>query len=78
VSFDSFLNGLLLPICLGCAIAQAVSRWLPTMAAWVRARSGHVGFVVDKVALEQFFSEYFGSPCHSSFHKILSNHNHLG
>jgi hypothetical protein len=36
---------------IGCAIAQAVSRWLPTAAARVRARSGHVGFVVDKVAL---------------------------
>jgi hypothetical protein len=24
---------------------------------------GHVGFVVDKVALEQVFSEYFGFPC---------------
>jgi hypothetical protein len=35
------------------AIAQAVSRWLPIAAAWVRARSGHVGFVVDKVALGQ-------------------------
>jgi hypothetical protein len=29
------------------AIAQAVSRWLPTLAA----RSGNVGFVGDKVAL---------------------------
>jgi hypothetical protein len=26
-------------------------------------RSGHVGFVVDKVALRQFFSEYFGFLC---------------
>jgi hypothetical protein len=30
--------------------------------------SGHVGFVVDKVALGQVFSEYFGFPCQSSFH----------
>jgi hypothetical protein len=37
----------------GRAIAQAVSRWLPTAAARVR-------FVVDKVALGQVFSEYFG------------------
>jgi hypothetical protein len=36
------------PIGLGRAVAQAVSRWLPTAAARVRARSGHVGFVVDK------------------------------
>jgi hypothetical protein len=28
---------------LGRAIAQAVSRWLPTAAARVRARLGHVG-----------------------------------
>jgi hypothetical protein len=40
---------------IGRAIAQAVSRWLPT------AGSSHVGFVVDKVALGQVFSEYFGS-----------------
>jgi hypothetical protein len=26
-----------------------------------------VGFVVDKVALEQVFSEYFGFPCQSFF-----------
>jgi hypothetical protein len=25
--------------------------------------SGHVGFVVDKVALEYVFSEYFDFPC---------------
>jgi hypothetical protein len=37
------------------AIPQAVSRWLPTAAARVRALSGYVGFVVDKVALERFF-----------------------
>jgi hypothetical protein len=35
----------------GRAIAQAVSRWLPTAAARVRS---HVGFVVDKLALGQF------------------------
>jgi hypothetical protein len=28
-------------------------------------------FVVDKVALGQVFSEYFGFPCQSSFHKLL-------
>jgi hypothetical protein len=27
--------------------------------------SGQVGFVVDKVASGQVFSEYFGFPCHS-------------
>jgi hypothetical protein len=36
-----------------------------------------VGFVVDKVALGQVFSEYFGFPCHSSFHQLLHNHPQL-
>jgi hypothetical protein len=49
----------------GRAAAQAVSRWLPTAAARVRAWSGHVGFVVDKVTLGQVLSEYFGFPCQS-------------
>jgi hypothetical protein len=54
----------------GRAIAQAVSRWLSTAAARVR-------FVVDKVALGQVFSEYFGLPCQSLFHQLLHNHLHL-
>jgi hypothetical protein len=62
----------------GRVIAQAVSRRLPTAAARVRAGSGHVGFVVDKVALGQLFSKYFGFPCPSSFHQLLHNHYHLG
>jgi hypothetical protein len=37
-----------------------------------------VGFVVDKVALQQVFSDYFGFPCQSSFHHILYPHNHMG
>jgi hypothetical protein len=37
-----------------------------------------VGFVVDKVALGQVFSEYFGFPCQFSFHQILHHHNHPG
>jgi hypothetical protein len=28
-------------------------------------------FVVDKVALGQVFSEYFGFPCQSSFYQLL-------
>jgi hypothetical protein len=63
---------------MGRAIAQAVSRWLPIAAAQVRARSGHVKFVVDKVALGQVFSKYFGFPCQSSFRQILHPHNHPG
>jgi hypothetical protein len=34
-------------------------------------------FVVDKVALGQVFSEYFGFPCQFSFHQLLHNHPHL-
>jgi hypothetical protein len=56
----------------GRAIAEAVNRWLPTAAARVRARSGQVGFVVDKVAPGEVFSEYFGFTC-----QVLHNHHHL-
>jgi hypothetical protein len=45
---------------------------------WPRFASGqHVGFVVDKAALGQVFSEYFGSLC-QSFHQFLHHHNHPG
>jgi hypothetical protein len=45
---------------------QAVSRWLPT-AAILGSSPGLVmwDFVVDKVALGQVFSEYFGFLCQS-------------
>jgi hypothetical protein len=43
-----------------------------------KPESGQVGFVVDKVALRQVFSENFGFPCQSSFHQILHHHNHPG
>jgi hypothetical protein len=33
--------------------------------------SSHVGFVMDKVALGQVSSEYFGFPCQLSFHQML-------
>jgi hypothetical protein len=32
----------------GRAIAQAVSRWLPTVSAWVRLRVNSCGSVVDR------------------------------
>jgi hypothetical protein len=43
------------------AIAQAVSRRLPAF----EPGSGHVGFMANKVALGQGFSEYFVSPAKS-------------
>jgi hypothetical protein len=62
----------------GRAIAQAVSRWLPTAAV----RGSKPDLVMwdlwwDKVALGQVFFEYFGFPCQSSFHQLLHNHPHL-
>jgi hypothetical protein len=63
---------------IGRTIAQAISRWLPTAAALVRAPSGHVGVVVDEAALGQVSSEYFGFHFQSSFHQILHHHNHPG
>jgi hypothetical protein len=41
------------------------------------ASGHHVGFVVDKAALGQVFSEYFSSP-YKSFHQFLHHHNHPG
>jgi hypothetical protein len=37
-----------------------------------------VEFVVDKMALGQVFSEYFGFPYQSSFHQILHHYNQPG
>jgi hypothetical protein len=34
-----------------------------------------VGFVVDKAALEQVFSEYFGFTC-QALHGLLYTHHH--
>jgi hypothetical protein len=36
-------------------------------------RSGHVGFVVDRVALGQVFSEFFGFSCQFLCHQLLHN-----
>jgi hypothetical protein len=58
-------------------MVEAVSRWLPTAAARVRARVWQVGFVADKVASGQVFSKYFGFPCQNrSFHQLLHHHHH--
>jgi hypothetical protein len=43
----------------------------------VSSPTGHVGFMMDKVALEQGFSECFGFPCQFSFHRLLNMHHHL-
>jgi hypothetical protein len=47
----------------------------PTWRFSFDPRSSDVGFVVDKVALGQVFSEYFGFPCQFSFHRLLHIHH---
>jgi hypothetical protein len=64
-SIRLYAEGVTLPQRYGHAIAQAVSCWLSTAAAWVQV---YVGFVVDKVALGQVFSKYFNFFCQFSFH----------
>jgi hypothetical protein len=65
-------------------LGSEAAPWLKQLVAGFPPRrpgfepgSSHVGFVVDKVALGQVFSEYFGFPCQSSFHRFLHNHPHL-
>jgi hypothetical protein len=36
-----------------------------------------MGFMVEKVAPGQVFSDYFGFPCQTSLHHLLHNHHHL-
>jgi hypothetical protein len=61
----------------GRAIAQAVSRRLPTAAARVKTRVWSCGILWwTKVALVQVFSQNFGFPCQSTFHLLLHNHLH--
>jgi hypothetical protein len=48
---------------------------LPQWGPGFEPTSGHVGFVVDKVALEQVFSKYFDFPCQFSFHRLLHIHH---
>jgi hypothetical protein len=65
--------------CKGRAIAQAVSRWLPTAAV----RGSNPDLVMwdlwwDKVALGQVFSEFFGFSCNRrSLHQLPHNHPHV-
>jgi hypothetical protein len=61
----------------GRAIAQAVSRRLPTAAAQEQTRVWSSGSLWwTKVALGQVFSENFCFPCQSTFHLLLHNHLH--
>jgi hypothetical protein len=51
-----------MPICSGRAIAQAVSRRLPTMAVRVRARVISCGICGGQSGMGQVFSEHFSFP----------------
>jgi hypothetical protein len=61
----------------GHAIAQAVSHWLPTVAAQVRLRTACGVCGVQSGTGAGFLSEYFGFLC-QSFHQFLHHHNHPG
>jgi hypothetical protein len=60
----------------GRAIAQAVSRWLPTAVAWVRVRAA-CGVCGGQSGTGAGFLRYFGFPC-QSLHQFLHHHNHPG
>jgi hypothetical protein len=49
--------------------------YLAVRRRWFESRSGHVEFVVEKAALRQIFSEYFGFPC-QIFHRPLHTQHH--
>jgi hypothetical protein len=49
----------------------------PTWRPKFEPKTSHVGFVVDKVALGQVFSEHFCFFCQFSFHRLLHIHIHL-
>jgi hypothetical protein len=57
------------------AIAQGVSGRFPT-AAYPGSIPGYVGFMGDKVAMEQGSSEYFGVPSQFSSHQLLQSPHH--
>jgi hypothetical protein len=61
----------------GRAIAQAVSRRLPTAAARVLSQVRSCGICGRQSGTGQVFSEYFGFPCQFSFHRLLHTHNLL-
>jgi hypothetical protein len=70
-------TGHYLILCAAAPQLKGLVAGFPQRRPGFNPRSGKVGFVVDKVALRQVFSEYFGFPCHS-FHQILHPHNHPG
>jgi hypothetical protein len=57
------------------AVAQAVSRRLPTAAARLRAQVRSCGICGGQSGTGQVFTEYFGFPSQFSFHRLLHTHH---
>jgi hypothetical protein len=57
----------------GSSLAQAISRWLASQLPRFEPRSGHLGFVVVKGALDNVSPEYCGFPC-QSLCRLLHTH----
>jgi hypothetical protein len=57
----------------GHDIAQTVADFLTEQPGF-DPRSGRVEFVMDKAALGQVSSDYFGFPCQFSSHQVLHIH----
>jgi hypothetical protein len=61
----------------GPVIAQAVSRWLSTAAARVRAQVNSCVFFSGQSCTGTGFLRYFGFPSKFSFHLLLHIHHYL-
>jgi hypothetical protein len=61
----------------GLAIAKLLVAGFPPRLPGFEPWTRHVGYVVDKVALGQVFSDYFDFPCQFLFHRMLHIHHHL-
>jgi hypothetical protein len=62
---------------LGRAIAQVVSRWLPTAAARFRAWVRSCGICGGQSCTGAGFIRVLRFPCQFSFHQLLHNNHHL-
>jgi hypothetical protein len=60
-----------------CILSRVKHYLFPQGRPGFKPGSIHLGFVVDKVALGQGFSEYFGFPCQSLFRQFLHNQHHV-
>jgi hypothetical protein len=58
------------------AIAHAVNRLAYHLGGpEIYPRLGHMGFMVENMALGQVFTEYFGFPCQFSFHQLFHTYH---